>query len=97
MPEVMHIQTGRARRSAVTETVGRSLTYGICRQGGMTAGETHQAIEAIFRIERASLIAGLAPVVRHVGLAEELHGLRVRALDGPSSHVIWHGAGGTYV
>ena len=38
----------------------------------MTAGETHQAIEAIFRIERARLIAGLARVVRNVDRAEEL-------------------------
>ena len=38
----------------------------------MTAGETHQAIEATFRIERARLIAGLARVVRNVDLAEEL-------------------------
>ena len=38
----------------------------------MTAGETHQAIEAVFRIERARLIAGLARLVRDVELAEEL-------------------------
>ena len=38
----------------------------------MTAGETHQAIEATFRIERARLIAGLARVVRSVDLAEDL-------------------------
>ena len=38
----------------------------------MTAGETHQAIEATFRIERARLIAGLARLVRDVDLAEEL-------------------------
>src|SRR3712207_6596994 len=38
----------------------------------MTAGETHQAIGAIFRIERARLIAGLARFVRNVDLAEEL-------------------------
>src|SRR5215217_2371925 len=38
----------------------------------MTAGETHQAIEATFRIERARLIAGLARVVRDVDRAEEL-------------------------
>jgi GMP synthase PP-ATPase subunit len=31
----------------------------------MTAGETHQAIEAIFRIERARLIAGLARILRN--------------------------------
>jgi RNA polymerase sigma factor (sigma-70 family) len=38
----------------------------------VTAGETHQAIEATFRIERARLIGGLARVVRNVDLAEEL-------------------------
>lgn len=38
----------------------------------MTAGETHRAIEATFRIERARLIAGLARWVRSVDLAEEL-------------------------
>ena len=38
----------------------------------MTATDTHGAIEAVFRIERAKLIAGLARVVRDVGLAEEL-------------------------
>ena len=35
-------------------------------------GETHRAIEATFRIERARLIAGLARMVRNVDLAEEL-------------------------
>ena len=35
-------------------------------------GETHRAIEAIFRIERARLIAGLARIVRSVDRAEEL-------------------------
>jgi RNA polymerase sigma factor (sigma-70 family) len=38
----------------------------------VTAGETHLAIEATFRIERARLIAGLARMVRNVDLAEEL-------------------------
>jgi RNA polymerase sigma factor (sigma-70 family) len=38
----------------------------------MSAGETHRAIDAIFRIERARLIAGLARIVRDVDLAEEL-------------------------
>jgi RNA polymerase sigma factor (sigma-70 family) len=38
----------------------------------MQAGETRQAIEAVFRIERARLIAGLARLMRDVGLAEEL-------------------------
>ena len=34
--------------------------------------ETHQAIETVFRIERARLIAGLTRIVRDVGRAEEL-------------------------
>ena len=38
----------------------------------MTAGETHQAVEAVFRIERARLIAGLARLVRNIDRAEEL-------------------------
>jgi RNA polymerase sigma factor (sigma-70 family) len=38
----------------------------------MGAGETRQAIEATFRMERARLIAGLARLVRDVGRAEEL-------------------------
>ena len=38
----------------------------------MGAGETRQAIESVFRIERARLIAGLARLVRDVDLAEEL-------------------------
>jgi RNA polymerase sigma factor (sigma-70 family) len=38
----------------------------------VTAGETHQAIEATFRIERARLIAGLARMVRNIDHAEEL-------------------------
>jgi RNA polymerase sigma factor (sigma-70 family) len=38
----------------------------------VTAGETHRAIEATFRIERARLIAGLVRVVRNIDLAEEL-------------------------
>src|SRR5262249_12852295 len=33
---------------------------------------THDAVEAVFRIESAKLIAGLARMVRDVGLAEEL-------------------------
>jgi len=38
----------------------------------VTAGETHQAIEATFRIERARLIAGLARIVRDLDRAEEM-------------------------
>ena len=38
----------------------------------MTATETHRAIDAVWRIESPRLIAGLARIVRDVGLAEEL-------------------------
>ena len=36
------------------------------------ANDTHRAIEAVFKIEQAKLIAGLARIVRDVGTAEEL-------------------------
>jgi len=38
----------------------------------VTAADTHQAIDAVWRIESPKLIAGLARMVRDVGLAEEL-------------------------
>jgi RNA polymerase sigma factor (sigma-70 family) len=38
----------------------------------VTASDTHRAIDAVWRIESARLIAGLARLVRDVGLAEEL-------------------------
>ncbi len=38
----------------------------------MTAPDAHRAIEAVWRIESAKLIAGLARIVRDVGLAEDL-------------------------
>ena len=37
----------------------------------MTASDTHRTIDAVWRIESARLIAGLARIVRDVGLAEE--------------------------
>ena len=38
----------------------------------MTATDLHSTIDAVFRIEQAKLIAGLARLVRDVGVAEEL-------------------------
>src|SRR6267378_2700155 len=38
----------------------------------MTDSETHHAIDAVWRIEAARLIAGLTRIVRDVGVAEEL-------------------------
>ncbi|MBX6317798.1 RNA polymerase sigma factor [Pigmentiphaga sp.] len=48
----------------------------------MTNAATHQAIEAVWRIESAKIIAGVARMVRDVGLAEELaHDALVTALE----------------
>ena len=48
----------------------------------MTASATHRAIDAVWRIESARLIAGLARIVRDVGLAEDLaHDALVAALE----------------
>jgi RNA polymerase sigma factor (sigma-70 family) len=38
----------------------------------VTAADVHRTIEAVFRIESARIIAGLARIVRDIGLAEEL-------------------------
>ncbi|MEO8185563.1 MAG: RNA polymerase sigma factor [Deltaproteobacteria bacterium] len=38
----------------------------------MSSAETHRAIDAVWRIESARLIAGLTRIVRDIGLAEEL-------------------------
>ena len=48
----------------------------------MTTLDTHRAIEAVWRIESARLIAGLMRLVRDVGLAEDLaHDALVAALE----------------
>ena len=48
----------------------------------MTAADTHCEIEAVWKIESARLIAGLARMVRDVGLAEDLaHDALVAALE----------------
>src|SRR5438309_3435959 len=38
----------------------------------MSATDTHRTIDAVWRIESPRLIAGLARIVRDVGIAEEL-------------------------
>src|SRR4051794_2546182 len=48
-------------------TRGRGMTG-----TGQTVSDTHRAIDAVWRIESARVIAGLARVVRDVGRAEEL-------------------------
>src|SRR5438445_13297319 len=48
----------------------------------MTVTATHRAIDAVWRIESPRLIAGLARLVRDVGLAEDLaHDALVAALE----------------
>jgi RNA polymerase sigma factor (sigma-70 family) len=48
----------------------------------VTGSDTHSAIDAVWRIESARLIAGLARIVRDVGLAEDLaHDALVAALE----------------
>src|ERR1700751_973657 len=48
----------------------------------MTATDTHRTIDAVWRIESARIIAGLARFVRDVGLAEDLaHDALVAALE----------------
>src|SRR5438445_2380988 len=42
------------------------------RSLAMTAADTHRAIDAVWRIESPKLIAGLARIVRDVGVAEDL-------------------------
>src|SRR5205809_1643368 len=57
---------------------GRSSRWRTCRRIShekirlVTQSDTHRAIDAVWRIESARLIAGLARIVRDVGLAEEL-------------------------
>src|SRR5580704_12674414 len=48
----------------------------------MASTDTHRAIDAVWRIESARLIAGLARIVRDIGLAEDLaHDALVAALE----------------
>lgn len=58
-------------------------------KAGMAADPTHRAIEAVFRIERARLIAGLARLTRDVDRAEELaqDALLVALTEWPASGV----------
>ena len=49
---------------------GDGRLLGCRRRDGV--GRPHRAIDAVWRIESAKLIAGLARIVRDVGLAEEL-------------------------
>jgi RNA polymerase sigma-70 factor (ECF subfamily) len=45
---------------------------GVRKAGPVTSPDVHRAIDAVWRIESAKLIAGLARIVRDVGVAEDL-------------------------
>src|SRR5216117_4486778 len=57
---------------------GRSSSWRTCRRIShekirlVTQSDTHDAIDAVWRIESASLIAGLTRITGDVGLAEDL-------------------------
>jgi RNA polymerase sigma factor (sigma-70 family) len=51
---------------------GCTESFSCATRFAVTASDTHQAINAVWRIESPRLIAGLARMVRDVGLAEEL-------------------------
>jgi len=52
------------------------------RSVAVTATDTHEAIDAVWRIESAKLIAGLARIVRDIGVTEDLaHDALVAALE----------------
>lgn len=66
-----------------------ALPTNFADKAGMAADPTHRAIEAVFRIERARLIAGLARLTRDVDRAEELaqDALLVALTEWPTSGV----------
>jgi len=63
----------KASKRNTTRAKGDSLRLsGAARSVAMTASDSHRAIDAVWRIESARLIAGLARIVRDVGLAQAL-------------------------
>ena len=61
-----------SRRSACAPRRGRAAVAPAAAERWSSRRPTHRAIDAVWRIESARLIAGLARIVRDVGLAEEL-------------------------
>src|SRR3989304_9523234 len=63
----------RVRSAGIAAPLGIFLRVGKSDPSvSMTPSDIHRAIEAVWRIESARIIAGLARIVREVGLAEEL-------------------------
>src|ERR1700694_619587 len=53
-------------------TTSGTSAFGRRRQTRPDTSDTHRTIEAVWRIESAPVVAGLAHIVRDVGVAEEL-------------------------
>src|SRR5262245_8992485 len=53
-------------------STGPCWSFGRGISENMSTSNTHRAINAVWRIESAKIIAGLARIVRDVGLAEDL-------------------------
>src|SRR5262245_34731432 len=62
----------RRHRICLPAAIGRTSKRLRAKMRAVSTSETHRAIEAVFRIEQARLIAGLARMVKDVGTAEEL-------------------------
>ena len=65
----VHARAARAARRRLRETLEEQSARG---DDAATAHRAYRAIDAVWRIESARLIAGLARIVRDVGLAEDL-------------------------
>ena len=61
-----------ARKRTGPRAPGLRTNRGGALMGRVTVSDTDRAIEAVWRIESARIIAGLTRIVRDVGLAEEL-------------------------
>ena len=70
-PPLRSPRRSRQLNNAVSVGHGsRSPALAPVRRPGMS--DTHEAIEAVWKIESTRLIAGIARVTRDIGLAEEL-------------------------
>ncbi len=62
----------RAPRLSVVSLTLAVNAFRVLSSVAVATSETHRAIDAVWRIESARLVAGLARIVRDIGIAEEL-------------------------
>ncbi|MEO8187829.1 MAG: hypothetical protein ABI580_10750 [Burkholderiaceae bacterium] len=60
----------------------------------MTAADIHRTIDAIWRLESAKIIAGVARMVRDVGVAEEIAHESCCLIAPPRAWPVNHGGSG---